>query len=256
MKSKKVLIILLIFSTTFLFSYLYINYDNVFIESNALASKETPNSIVEETKEKEASDDNIAIADEEAKEETSKEETIKNEDKVEEKVTNEPVPVPKKETPPKKTETSKPVTNPLDSIKNDQGKMGDYGRLYISSVNLSVAVYNANIMAGAGYNAQQIVDAKDSAAFYPFGNSYVIADHNYQGFNKIINLSNNAKAYLKKSDGSIITYTMTKKYVGKNTKVDLIDENGISVKEQSSDLIMYTCYGDNSIMITLWNLDN
>lgn len=257
MNIKKFLTFFLTFGTTFLFTYLYSNYDKVFeMNTEYIIKEETKLTNQEEVKENE---ENIAIVNEE------KDIPQINNQEVEEKVTTEKLVESKKVTPKdeKKEEKISPqipdkkVSN-LELIKNDNGKIGTVGRLYIPSVNLSVAVYNASILNDDTYNAQEIVDNIDSAAYYKLDNHYVIADHNYQGFKKILNLKNNAKekAYIKKKDGSIISYTMRSKFVGQNTKVDLVNEEGISVSNEAGDLIIYTCYGDNQVMITIWDIDN
>lgn len=133
-------------------------------------------------------------------------------------------------------------------------KIGTLGRLYLPTINYSVAVYYANVYNNEEYNAQTIVDNEDSAAYYQLGNKYIIADHYYQGFKKIINLSVGDEAHIKMNDGTIKKYHLENKLVGQNTSVDLTDEAGNSIQTMDGTLVMYTCYGsDKTIMITLWN---
>lgn len=133
-------------------------------------------------------------------------------------------------------------------------KLGTLGRLYLPTINYSVAVYYANVYNNEEYNAQTIVDNEDSAAYYQLGNKYIIADHYYQGFKKIINLSVGDEAHIKMNDGTIKKYHLENKLVGQNTSVDLTDEAGNSIQTMDGTLVMYTCYGsDKTIMITLWN---
>lgn len=57
-----------------------------------------------------------------------------------------------------------------ESVKAEmQRRPGMYGRLVIPSVGVNVALFNGS--------AQSLVDAVDSAAFFPFGNSMLVADH-------------------------------------------------------------------------------
>ncbi len=144
----------------------------------------------------------------------------------------------------------------IEIIKNDKTKLGTLGRLYFPSLNHSVALFHASLY-DENLNAQVIVDNKDSAAHFSLGDSFVIADHNYQGFKKIINLNIGDKAYIKKCDGSIMIYKLNNKFIGENIKTDLISKEGTSVQKMEADLIMYTCYNTgNDIMITLWDLES
>lgn len=157
-----------------------------------------------------------------------------------------------KETPEKKEESKK--LSELEIIAQKQDKLGTIGRLYLPSVNLNVAVYEANAYQGENYNAQKIVDAKDSAAHFYLGDKAIIADHNYQGFKKIMNLKIGDKAYVKKADGTIEIYQIKERFIGKNTGTDIVTPEGISIADTEQDLIMYTCYtNDGDITITRWD---
>lgn len=128
---------------------------------------------------------------------------------------------------------------------------GTYGRLYVSWYD--VALYDYNVYTESSSSLQQLVDNYDSAAYYINYGKLVIADHNYQGFNVLNNLSEGNTAYIKFADGSTITYRLIKREKGYNTGPDLVDTAGNSFFDMSSDLIMYTCY-DDGIMVTLWVL--
>jgi len=154
-----------------------------------------------------------------------------------------------------KTKETVSVVSELDTIKNTKDKLGSMGRLYIPSVHLNVGVYHANVLGDENYNAQTIVDRKDSAAYYKLGNQYIIADHNYQGFNKLISVASGAKAYIKKSDGTVAVYKLKRKFEGRNTSADLTDAKGTSIQDMEAGLVMYTCYkSEKIIMVTLWEL--
>ena len=151
------------------------------------------------------------------------------------------------------TNYQQPILNdPISNIRNDYSNTGTYGRLYVSYYN--VALYDYNINTTSNQSLQTIVDNQDSAAYYYNGGRKVIADHNYQGFKVLITLNPGDKAYIKLSDGNILTYRLIYKSRGYNTGPDLIDINNSSFYDMSSDLIMYTCYEDG-IMGTLWVLE-
>lgn len=155
-----------------------------------------------------------------------------------------------------KTTTSKATntkkTNIIEKIKNNNDRLGTRGRLYLPTINLNVALNDANVYKDGNYNAQDIVDAKDSAAYYTYGKKITIADHNYQGFKKLNNLKIGDNSYIKLKNGKVETYKLIDKFIGKNTVADLVNQDGISVQKMNGDLVMYTCYGSNSIVITIW----
>jgi hypothetical protein len=128
---------------------------------------------------------------------------------------------------------------------------GTYGRLYVSWYD--VALYDYNVYTDSSLSLQEIVDNYDSAAYYTHKGRYVIADHNYQGFNVLNNLSEGTTSYIKFEDGSTIGYRLIQRTTGYNTGPDLVDTEENSFFDMDSDLIMYTCYGDQ-IMVTLWRL--
>ena len=134
---------------------------------------------------------------------------------------------------------------------NNTIKYGTYGRLYIS--NFNVAVYDFNVNTNSKKDLQDIVNEKDSAAYYINKNKLIIADHNYQGFNVLVNLNIGTTSYIKFKNGNTIKYKLIKKSEGTNTGYDLVDKKGNSFFNMESDIIMYTCY-KNGIMVTLWNL--
>ena len=175
----------------------------------------------------------------------------------EEKVEEQPVEIVKETTQKEvvvvETNYQQPVVNdPITNIRNDYSNTGTYGRLYVSYYN--VALYDYNVNTTSSQSLQTLVDNQDSAAYYYNVGRKVIADHNYQGFKVLITLNPGDKAYIKLSDGNILTYRLIYKSKGYNTGPDLIDINNNSFYNMSSDLIMYTCYEDG-IMGTLWVLE-
>lgn len=139
-------------------------------------------------------------------------------------------------------------SNHITDINN---KSGAFGRLYISDYN--VALYDYNVKTKSSSSLQTIVNDADSAAYYLNKNKLIIADHNYQGFSILNNLTEGTTSYIKSEDESIIKYKLIKKSRGFNTGQDLIDTEGNSFFNMKSDIIMYTCY-DDGIMTTLWVL--
>lgn len=259
---KNLVILLSLCSILFIQTSLYIkSADNYIIDAEKvdnnislttpeeiLEEKESPNSEDVNNVKKETKETNTA----KAETNTTKKETIQTKKEV---VQSKPASnnaskqennIVKKEEPKKLTE--------LESIAEKKDKLGTVGRLYLPSVNFNVAVYEANAYKGEEYNAQKIVDAKDSAAHFYLGGKAIIADHNYQGFKKIMNLKIGDKAYVKKADGTIEIYQIKEKFIGKNTGTDIVNSEGVSIANTEQDLVMYTCYTDDGdITITRWD---
>ncbi len=151
-----------------------------------------------------------------------------------------------------------PINRELENVRNDSRTLGTFGRLYLPSVNLNVALYQTEIETGT--EAQKIVDNRDSAAYFSVASHQIIADHSHQGFHKIADISIGEKAYIKKNDSSITTYQLIQKFEGMNQGSDLTDLNGKSVFDEKENLIMYTCYKineyENHVMITIWSLES
>lgn len=150
-----------------------------------------------------------------------------------------------------------PTIDILETIKQNKEPLGTAGRLFLSSADFSVAIYSTDL--ADGNNAQIIVDRPDSAAYFQIHNQPIIADHNHQGFYRIIDIKVGEKAYIKNSDGQIQVYTMINKFEGMNLEYDLTDLNEKSVLDGRGDLILYTCYKSyeyaNHVMITIWKLE-
>ena len=151
-----------------------------------------------------------------------------------------------------------PTISELETVRNDNHLLGTFGRLYLPSVNLNVALYQTEISIGS--EAQKIVDNRDSAAYFSVYAHQVIADHSHQGFHRIADIPIGERAYIKKNDSQIVTYKLTQKFEGMNQGSDLTDLNGKSVFDEKENLIMYTCYKineyENHVMITIWNLES
>lgn len=120
-----------------------------------------------------------------------------------------------------------------------------YGRLVIPSVGVNVALFAVVSQAAA--------DAQDSAAYFPFKNYMLVADHWNQGFWRIKRCSVGTKAYIYRGT-SIQTLTCTGICRGVNAGYDLLYEDGSSATT-GSGTIMYTCNGSNyhDITLTFWS---
>lgn len=180
-------------------------------------------------------------------------EVIKEETKIEEKSNIVKKQETKKvDTTKNKDESSNDKSNQENTSKQtDNIKYGTFGRLYIPGYN--AALYDFNVNTTSEDSLQTIVNNIDSAAYYMNYGKLVIADHNYQGFSALVNLSEGSTSTIKFEDGSEIKYKMIKKATGVNNGPDLIDNEGNSFFAMDFDIIMYTCY-DGGIMATLWVL--
>ncbi|MBO7710105.1 MAG: hypothetical protein J6S83_06530 [Lachnospiraceae bacterium] len=102
----------------------------------------------------------------------------------------------------------------LLEVMDDQGAAGDYGRLYIPEVGISVALNYAE--NNIDDDAQRITDEWDSAVYMPWTRRQdMIADHWTQGFLNIRDCREGTRAYIKKED-RILTYVCTESTVGHN----------------------------------------
>lgn len=126
-----------------------------------------------------------------------------------------------------------------------QRRPGMCGRLIIPSVGVNVALFT-------GYE-QGLVDAPDSAAYFPAGNSMLVADHWNQGFTRIKNCHVGTLAYIYQGI-SVQTLTCTGICQGVNNDYDLLCADGSSAT-MGGGTLMYTCNGANyhDVTITFWS---
>lgn len=118
---------------------------------------------------------------------------------------------------------------------------------------LTIGGYTAELYTGS---SQTIVDAADSAAYIPWGNIVMIADHAFQGFDVLYSCGAGSTATI--TDNSTVTYlTCASTYQGNNSGngIDLADGR---YAEQVSDgsYILYTCNdaAGVSVTVTYWNV--
>ena len=145
---------------------------------------------------------------------------------------------------------------------------GDYyGNLNIEDIGMHLNIYCADILSN-GNKAQEITDAENSAAYFQYGYQFVIADHDYQGFFKILNVKEGMTAYIEKNGGEkehykcictadghnysemyVDTASFSNKNIDEGFPDGLIDLSGF----KNSYLVMYTCNGSTEdIYITFW----
>lgn len=155
------------------------------------------------------------------------------------------------------TEAAKPTEEPKETQKSaeqinslyadDYNYSNFYGRLYIPSVGIDVALYRGV--------SQSATDRADSAAIFAYG-SYdgeIIADHNNQDFSKLFNVVVGTTGYIQLSNGNVINIKCVEVINGHNTGTELTDEN-YNVVMGKYDYLMYTCRnGWKNIRICQWN---
>lgn len=146
---------------------------------------------------------------------------------------------------------------------------GDYyGLLAIEDIDLHLSTFAADVSGFGGVGAQLITDREDSAAVFLYGGHLVIADHDYQGFTKLLDVIPGTSATITFADGSEDAYECTSTVEGYNwgeiyLQMDTLKGKelsvGISKKMMNLSviepycLVMYTCHGSSSdIYITLW----
>lgn len=119
-------------------------------------------------------------------------------------------------------------------------------RVVIPSLLISIPLYDAH------GNAQQIVDAKHSAAFIRWNGQYAIADHSGQdGFQRIAHAKPGKTVAYVKGD----KYICTDKQIGHIAGGKIYDNAGDPVR--SGGLCMYTCIGETApgvmaVWLTYW----
>lgn len=140
------------------------------------------------------------------------------------------------------------------------GRLGDAGRLYIPSVGLSVALYQARF--DDGYN-QYITDAQDAAVYFPraciasdgsYNNDPMIADHRHQGFDAIKSVTPGyTRAYIYDGNGNLSVYLCNNLFTGHNTGWGITDEYGNNAECMGNDLLTYTCNDHwTNVTIATW----
>lgn len=111
---------------------------------------------------------------------------------------------------------------------------GAEGRWIIPDVGVNVACFEPVT------DAQPITDKKDSAALIARGNTTIIADHNYQGFDAIKKCKEGTLAYMHTGD-AVKEFVCTDVVEGYNAGTHLTDLDG-NIVEFESGYTNYTCH--------------
>lgn len=143
--------------------------------------------------------------------------------------------------------TSANNDNAAEKAKEEkyEGTEGDYGRLFIPNLKLSVAL---NTTPWDSASAQSVIDAEDSAVTmvgWDGGPGVIISDHNYQGFQAITNVKVGDSMFIKK--GNTVTEYVAD-HVGQGTRNSsgyIYDVNGEDITGHSG-VTLYTCNPDAS----------
>ena len=130
------------------------------------------------------------------------------------------------------------------------------GTLVIPDAGIDVLVYYSE----NGSFLQEIVDRWDSAVMYMGNVEYspcIIADHNRQGFEGLVNVTEGSEAYVSNADGTTTYLKCVAAFRGHNTETGYpydITDLDFNPVWGSADVIMYTCMEDcYNIRVTLWN---
>lgn len=141
-----------------------------------------------------------------------------------------------------------------------------YGELSIPVIDYQARLYGTDVN-GDGKSAQEITDSEDSAAIFPYGHHTVIADHDYQGFDRIKEITPDDTCTVRFPDGSSQTLQCVASARGINAAEMYIRTHsiqGTNVAEGSTEVlvdllqipqaytVMYTCDGGPDIYITFW----
>lgn len=142
-----------------------------------------------------------------------------------------------------------PVTEEIKpNYEDDRNYRGFAGRLHICSVGIDIALYRSN--------KQYVVDREDSAAYFdlaPWQGHMIIADHNTQGFDALLDVEVGMICTIFKEDGTVAYYECVDVFDGHNTGRYISNMSGKIVMHRA-DVLMYTCldYWEN-VRVTLWN---
>ena len=113
-------------------------------------------------------------------------------------------------------------------------KRGASGRWSVPEVGIDVAVFCSN--------EQSVVDAIDSAAFFEYGNNYLLGDHWNQGFEAIKNCQPGMAASFDTLEGNN-KYLCVDVITGHNTGKSITDDSGVNLRDYplQDAIICYTC---------------
>lgn len=132
------------------------------------------------------------------------------------------------------------VTTYLDVVMKDINERGAVGRLSIPAAGIDVALFDSN--------SQGVCDASDSANyFYYYSGSYMICDHNYQGFSPIEWLADGTPIYVTTASGTYTYYISGRDYainIG-GVLYDLSGTTNFAYWKPACSIVLKTCTSNN-----------
>lgn len=152
------------------------------------------------------------------------------------------------------TRSTQRSTNQSAKQSTKRYKYGDQGRLFLPSINTSVALYNVNIRTSSDEELQQVVDNYDSAIYAPdkyAGPGIVIGDHRSQSFRNIGRIKVGQKAFIENADGLRQYYKcISIDRHGRNTGDYLLDSDNVDAWTYDC-LTLYACNDWDGVNVTL-----
>jgi len=140
------------------------------------------------------------------------------------------------------------VSDDIYNIKHTAAVMGNAGHFYIPSVDIDVPLYKYTV---DGH--QKVVDAENSAVYCESfnGGCGYIADHAFQGFDKIKNAKIGCYAYIR-TENEIKIYQCVEIAYGRNEIYDIATYGEqYLTKIYWADFCCYTCNDKNGVEITM-----
>lgn len=152
------------------------------------------------------------------------------------------------------TRSTQRSTNQSSKQSAKRYKYGDQGRLFLPSINTSVALYDVNIRTSSDAELQRIVDNYDSAMYsldeYA-GPGIVIGDHRSQSFKNIGRIKVGQQAFIENADGSRQYYKcISIDRHGRNTGDYLLDSDNVDAWTYDC-LTLYACNDWDGVNVTL-----
>ena len=133
------------------------------------------------------------------------------------------------------TSTEESTATPKPDYTDDADYPYFYGRLYIESVGIDVALYRDH------YYKQRAVDRKDSACYFRMSNGgWIIADHNTQAFKTLLDVKVGDEAFIILQNGEIQHLVCVEVLDGINTGHGITNK-ARKVQHGKHDILMYTC---------------
>ena len=145
------------------------------------------------------------------------------------------------------TQYTESYQKPTSIYDDDYDYQGFYGRLYIPSADINVALYSSN--------AQAVVDRQDSAAIFSSDGceGLIIGDHNYDGFSRLFNIGEGTTGYIILADGNTINIRCT--WFGYGHNAGYITYDNYEPIFTGYDYLLYTCYdGWQNVGVWKWSI--